>query len=48
MTKENVKQFDNSSQEESSQEQTNDIIGKKVLIYIILNVPFSIFYVMVS
>ncbi|XP_022973741.1 uncharacterized protein LOC111472316 isoform X3 [Cucurbita maxima] len=29
MTKENVKQFDNSSQEESSQEQTNDIIGKK-------------------
>ncbi|XP_022939133.1 uncharacterized protein LOC111445115 isoform X2 [Cucurbita moschata] len=29
MTKENVKQFDNSSQEESSQEQTNEIIGKK-------------------
>lgn len=43
ITKEDIKQFHNTSQEESSQEQTSDIIGKKVYISIILNVHFLSF-----
>lgn len=40
MTKENIKLFHSTSEEEESQEQTSDVIGNKVYTSIIFNVPF--------